>query len=197
MIWGDTFLRWVQFNRVVMIRGRLGGGKTLLAVALAEWLLRKGVVDRVWANFPCKLATPVQDLFNTCIILDEAWQWLDYRVVRKNVSHSYAAFLRKVNAFLLLPSVRALVSEVSDLRVYRFLDLTHIGIPVWIYRAVWFLDRDDVERTFFFLINPARYFGLYDTKFIPDSDGSIPRLLEVTVKKAKGLWSDTAFRSSR
>lgn len=193
MIIGDTFLMWVQFNRIVHIRGRLGGGKTLLAVAIADWLLRKGIVDQVWTNFPCVLTRPVKDLRNTCIILDEAWQWLDWKVSHKNMSHSYAAFLRKINAFLLLPSVRSLVGEVSDLKVYRWLDLTHIGIPVWIYRARWVLDKDDVETTYFFLVNPGKYFGMYDTRFIPFDDGQIPKLLQDTVK-AVGYGAIPAFR---
>lgn len=181
MLIGDTFKAWIQFNRIVHIRGRLGGGKTLLAVAIADWMLREGIVDQVWANFPCQLVRPVRTLHNTCIILDEAWQWLDWRVTHKNESHSYAAFLRKINAFLLLPSVRSLVGEVSDLKVYRFLDLTHIGIPVWVYRARWVLDKDDVETTFAFLVNPHKYFDLYDTSFIPSDDGNIPRLLKETI----------------
>ncbi|MEM2126240.1 MAG: hypothetical protein QXQ53_07590 [Candidatus Methanosuratincola sp.] len=181
MLIGDTFKAWVQFNRIVHIRGRLGGGKTLLAVAIADWMLREGIVDQVWTNFPCQLTRPVRTLHNTCIILDEAWQWLDWRVTHKNESHSYAAFLRKINAFLLLPSVRSLVGEVSDLKVYRFLDLTHIGVPMWIYRARWVLDKDDVETTYAFLWNPSKYFGLYDTSFIPSDDGNIPRLLKETI----------------
>lgn len=197
MIIGDTFKLWVQFNRIVFIRGRLGGGKTLLAVAIADWMLRDGLVTRVWTNFPCRLSSYVEDLIDTVAILDEAWQWLDYRVVKQNRSHAYAAFLRKANAYLVMASARAVVRELMDLTVYRFLDLTHLGIPVWWYRARWVLDEKngDVEYCNFFLVNPQKYFNLYPTRYVPVSDGHIPELLSATIEKLVGSveewdWGD-------
>lgn len=51
-IGADSFLRSVLAYRALWVGGRFGGGKTLLSVAVSDWLQSQGAVARVVSNAP-------------------------------------------------------------------------------------------------------------------------------------------------
>lgn len=118
----NDFLEIFSAFRVVKISGRYGGGKTALGVMLGAWLQASGKVDRFVSNVPNVFSSPiVTPLFNSAIMLDESWQYLE---TREDVL-AYAAFLRKFNHYLILPTVFPIHSRLNFFSVQR-LSLIHI-----------------------------------------------------------------------
>lgn len=174
----EDFFSLVTFFHTVAFRGRPGAGKTYLAVLLAAWLKSRGLVDKVVSNFPVAFAeSDVTKLDHTAIILDETWQFIN---TRKDV-FGYAAVIRHIHSYLLMPSVFPPHRLLTRFKVGRSQNLFAYGIPAWMYR--WRLDmEDEKEKGVFFVIHPERAFAVYDTEFIPPDDGGILDGLQATTK---------------
>jgi hypothetical protein len=174
------FLNMLLAFRICWIDGRHGGGKTSFAVILAAWLLANKKVDLVVSNIPNNFRSePTIPLNNACIILDEAWIYLDSR----QSIFDYAAFVRKFNHFLLLPSVWEVHSKLSFFTCYRIFNGYAYGVPAWIYK--WKLRRSSVkDNGWFMVINPEAVFGLYPDKFVPGDDSGIYEAVKETAKLA-------------
>jgi len=180
----EDFFSLLTFFHVVYLEGRPGGGKTHLAVLLAAWLQAKGLVNKTVANFPLsfgqKAVTPLTD---AAIILDETWMFINNR----KAVFEYGGFVRKVNSYLLMPSVYPPHRLLTRFRVSRYLNLFAYGIPAWLYR--WDLNRETAkEHGYFLVIHPERAFGSYDTKYIPGDDGGIVEAIGETT----GLGSSSS-----
>jgi len=176
VIASGRFWEEVMLNRLVYIGGTYGSGKTLLSVAIAETLYRKGM--RVLANFPCVFNSDVtpdmlEDLRDTCVVLDEAGsRLLDARSWGAAESKALLGtmdYCRKQRLVFVMPSAtpvdkRARKFAVArNLRAGRFLDTVGIGRFIWTYVG---LPSQD-ERFMFPLLAPYAYFGTYDTEAIP------------------------------
>lgn len=178
IIIGAEFSNILLNFRILWLSGRFGGGKTTTAVILAAWLWWRGFVEDVVANFPCRIANPDPHppLRSTAIVVDEAWQFArDSRAIER-----YAAFLRKLNNYLLLPSVFPLNARFQSFWVERVFNAYVIGLPLWLFR--WTLSRPSYrERGLFAILNPHNAFPLFDSYAITASDGRIADLLSDTV----------------
>ena len=98
----DEFYSMVRAFRILWIKGRFGGGKTSLAAILSARLLADRMVDTVVSNLELTFGSAATvPLKRACILLDESWIYLD---TRQSVV-DYAAFVRKLDHYLLLPSV--------------------------------------------------------------------------------------------
>ena len=172
----NEFLEIFSAFRVAKISGRYGGGKTALAVLLSAWLLSTGKVEILVSNVPTVFNTPaVSPLFNAAIILDESWQYLE---TRQDVL-AYAAFLRKFNHYLILPTVFPIHRRLDFLDVQRIWNGYAFGLPVWVYR--WALSSGKVREVGYFGVwHPTAVFGLYDTEYVPGDDGGISDALMST-----------------
>lgn len=175
-IGAGEFLGMLSAFRICWISGRFGGGKTSLAFMLAAWLLANKKVDRVVSNFDMTISTKaVTPLYNAAIVLDESWIYLDDR---SSVTE-YAAFVRKFNHYLLLPSVWPPHNRFTFLSVQRVFNAYIVGIPAWVYR--WQLGMRSVkEKGYFGILNPSAVFGHYDTEFVPVDDGGISDAIRAT-----------------
>jgi len=174
----DEFLNMLLAFRIVWLSGRFGGGKTSLAFMLSAWLLANGKVDTVVGNLEGSIISPVTvPLYNASIILDESWIYIDDR---SSVTE-YAAFVRKFNHYLLLPSVWPPHNRFTFLSVQRVFNAYTVGIPAWVYR--WQLGMRSVkEKGYFSIFNPSAIFGHYDTEFVPSGDGGISDAIGETSK---------------
>lgn len=177
-LWADSFLRLLAAYRVVWLSGRFGGGKTALAVWLSAWLVANKYAAHIVSNLPVEGRTdpcPVP-LKDSAILLDEAWMYVD----TWNDVKSYAAFLRKMNLFLLMPSVWPPHPRLRILEVHRVFNGRVIGLPFWVYR--WSLSMASIgEKGYFLLAWPERCFGFYDTEYIPKDDGGIVDAMSRTI----------------
>lgn len=176
---GGQFLKLLLAFRVVALTGRYGGGKTLLSVFIAYWLLATGNAKKIVSNIPIEHnADDGGDLIDTVIQLDESWQYIQ----SKQEVLNYAAYLRKINSYLLLPSVFDVPARLSFFTCTRLVNLQNVGLPIWVYR--WQLNSRGAarEKGLFYLINPQRIYGLYDTKYVPGDDGGISKRLLTTIQ---------------
>jgi len=141
-LFADAFLRMVANHRVVWLSGRFGGGKTSLAVWIAAWLVRNRYAARLVSNIPIvgRVDPPPVPINDSVILLDESWMYVDSWSDVK----AYAAFLRKANLYLLLPSVWPPHSRLRILECHRVFNGVAIGLPFWVYR--WSLGMASISE---------------------------------------------------
>lgn len=180
-------LKYTWLYRMIWIRGRFGGGKTALAVSIAQWLCAAGYARFIASNIKLEVGKEVHStsaaqlrrydcngpIFkDTVILMDESWLHLGKGTSRKQVV-DWLAFMRKGNNFLIMPSVLPLISDVTTLQAERVFNGMVIGLPVWMYR--WQLGdyRKGGDRGVHWFRNPSSVFGLYSTKEIPSEDFTI------------------------
>lgn len=179
------FLQMLLLYRSCWLGGRYGGGKTALAFYLAGYLKYLGYVQHIYSNVPSVFSeslTPGDVIASAALVVDESWIFVDsWRKVKK-----YAAFSRKLNLYLLLPSVFPPHSRLRMLSCQRVLNMYKFGFPVWVYR--WDLGMGHIrEKGYFSWFNPAGIFGLYDTAFIPITDGGIVSGISSAIGSASGV----------
>jgi len=162
---GDEFLNSISKIRTLYISGFLGGGKTMLAFYLAAHAQAYGWVDKIVANIPSPLAVTaedVEDIRNSAVVLDEAWQFLSSRAE----AISYGAALRKLGVILLMPSVFPPAQILASFSAQRFVNGYIFGLPLWGYN--YYLNYKSFrDKGTFWLINPHLMSGWYDTEAYP------------------------------
>lgn len=173
----ENFLIW----RLLALEGRLGGGKTLMSVALAKWLYDQGLVRGVFSNFPIDedYIPYVPSCINTCVILDEGWSFADARQSAKGFK-GYGAFFRKLGSYFISPSVYRVDRRMRPVSCTRKADL-------WIFKT-WLYDWFDVtnQKGWFTLVGYESLFNRYDHRFIPADDGGILEVMQDEVKSLAG-----------
>ena len=183
ILFGDEFLYFLENYRALWIQGRLGGGKTSLAVILAAYLKARGKVERVAANFPCSFSEKPQFLlYNSANIVDETHTFISSR---KGVD-TYNQFLRKLGILLLMPSVLPPHYLLTKFSCQRTFNGYFASIPIWIYK--WTLSyRNIQEKGNFAIWEPHHIFPFYDTRQIPFSDGGIADAMDRTIRYERYL----------
>jgi hypothetical protein len=152
--------------RSVWFAGRLGGGKTLAAVAVAKWLLDHDLADGVWTNFPCRLPAS-KGLLRCVFIIDEAWQFLDARVWMTNAQNLYGAWARHMGSFWLFPSIFPPDNRVRLVTVKRTLELIVTPMPMW-----WYEYKTLSDDKGGFMLQPDQIWSYYMSG-IPTTDGGV------------------------
>ncbi len=170
--------RYCGLFRVVWLSGRYGGGKTSLALHLADRLVAAGDVQFVACNFPLRVGRVVaeyesfQDMVDNtsdvCIIYDEGWQDLGVGASPKAI-RQYLAYLRKRSSILLIPSVLPLSRSVAAVRVVRKLNALIFGLPLWWYEFSVDCGIKKPETGNYFWWRPQRVWGWYDNRSLPTS----------------------------
>lgn len=175
-------LNYVHLYRMLWLAGRFGGGKTSLAIAVAQWLISKSYARYIASNIPLFFGREVErrslselrklasdgkpEVRDTVILLDEAWQQLGAR--KGHNAEAWLAFTRKANNYLLMPSVLPLAKEVQQLKCSRVLNGMVFGIPLW--RYWWKLGEgkgEDGDKGHFNWWRPSAVFDLYDHTCVP------------------------------
>lgn len=163
------FLEYVRNMRMVWIAGRMGGGKTALAVALAEWLISRQLALRVVSNieligFGPEVARFDEAQVHACtdavILMDEAWMELGDGL-SKDSARTWIANLRHRRQYLLLPSVLDLMTACEKFIVERVWNGPAFGLPVWIYEYQLGKGKRQ-ERGKYWWWHPRAIFKRYD-----------------------------------
>ena len=171
----DEFWRMFLAYRTLWLDGKFGGGKTLLAVLFSAKLLAENHVNRCLSNVPLAFSEKPEYGINCSMILDEAWDALTSR----SAVVTYAAYTRKLNQFLIAPSVWDINPRLSRFLCYRVWNGYAVGVPVWVYE--WRLVRRyQKDKGKFYVWQPENVFGTFPTKFIPPDDGGILEALNAT-----------------
>lgn len=158
----DLFLEYTRLFRITVIEGRWGGGKTLLAVAIAQYWHKRGY--GIWSNIPVQNAVEERPSSDVVLVLDEAWS--EFMALSNSTMQEWFAWLRKKNQIVLLPSVLPLNSRFFQFRVWRVFNGHALGIPLFIYQ--WSLPARDkrgklkLDSGYFGLFNPRSVWSMYD-----------------------------------
>lgn len=168
----DQPLLYLAGYRVAAILGRYGSGKTLLAVALTEQLLRRRWAAGVVSNLPLAIpglrrvdeyaSRPTTWPTEHVILADEAWSYLFIDATPKELK-SFLAYLRKNGNYLLLPTVLPLSRYVRSVEIEREFNFAVLGLPFWAYR----IRLPGGDRDGIFYLSYRRYYGWYDTEYQP------------------------------
>lgn len=180
LLGADGVMGMIRNFRVVWIGGRYGGGKSALAHEIAANLLESGVVKylvsnvrSVWRDDPSKVQMVDGVLVNAVVILDEGGMFLQSG---RDVD-AYLAFMRKMNIILIIPSVHPPPMRVRFLTITRFMTLTAVGLPAWLYSLT--LQYAGVKEQMRFLWwKPSLIYGIYDTTGAPVDDGGLDEYLK-------------------
>jgi NTP pyrophosphatase (non-canonical NTP hydrolase) len=167
--------------RTVWIRGRYGGGKTSFAVWLTLELLKRRYARHVVSNIELthpslefvratnekkflrelvelyESAASVEDvssitseLVDCVILIDESWRLLAEDMpaaTRKTLT----AYLRKLNQYLVMPSVMSVHKSLTVFCIERVWDgRAALGIPLWWYALITRTHDSIVLTSFFF-----------------------------------------------
>ena len=173
----ENFIAW----RLLALEGRLGGGKTLLSVALAKWLYDHKKVRGVYANFPIDpdYIPAVASCLNTVVILDEGWSFADARQ-SANQYKGYGAMFRKLGSYLISPSVYAVDRRMRPVSAERQVDL-------WVIDSWLYLWRDVRNAKGHFLFRGYQsLFNKYDHRFIPSDDAGILITMKAEIQSLAG-----------
>lgn len=190
----DIFLGYVRTQRVAWFDGEYGSGKTALAFRTALWLAELGIVRHIVSNLKSPICTPLDEIelrpgnpsrdgripmhADVAVVLDEAGTFIQ----STRDTDGYLAALRKLNIYLLLPSVEPLPLKLAKLVVERTYNWAGLGVPIWQYgfrlRTV-----NKREKSNFFWRNPTEIYGVYDTIGYPTDDSEI--------KEYMGKWTKT------
>lgn len=185
------FFENLGFFRGLWARGRLGGGKTLVCVAIGHEFVTNEVLgcQYCFTNFPCVLPKPPRDdrgnyqLFHTVCIFDESWSMIDARDFQKN-ERVYGAYARKLGNVVLYPSVHSIDKRARVMYCERIARLDMIPGGLWVYK--WGVDLGYVsDQGLFMLWKPDTYFPMYDSSFIPDGDYGLSGSWHGTIETAK------------
>lgn len=176
------FFNYLTMIRFAWIRGHPGGGKTSLAVGIAGWLYQHRYIDTICANIPIRGSqNPPIPMWRAALILDESWMFLR----KAQAVADYAAFTRKFDIFLPLPSTLAPHLQLRAFTVWRKYNLYLIGLPVWIYNWRW-ADGTDILRGSFWWVNPKPIWKTYVSRgrgSIPRDDGGIAYAIAESIRR--------------
>jgi hypothetical protein len=176
--------------RTVWIRGRYGGGKTSFAVWLTLELLKRRYARHVVSNIELihpdlelvrttnekkflkelvelyehaadvdDVTTIESELVDCVMLLDEAW-----RVLAEDMPagprKTLTAYLRKLNQYLILPSVMSIHKSLTAFSIERVWDgRAALGIPVWWYALITRTHESIVTTSYFFTqFNVFKYY---------------------------------------
>jgi hypothetical protein len=169
LIFGELFMEYVKLYRSIWFSGRLGGGKTSLAVYVAKQLAKEGyrIISNIHVEGAIRTPEPA-DFSGSVIILDEAADFLDAYEFRNELLASFK-YLRHFDLIVLLActdKVHARLRKLIVERVFRFESLLPLPFPVWLYRFWVGPDRwrkKESIGSYFLFIPPAWLFGAYDS----------------------------------
>lgn len=167
LIAGDLFLEYVRLYRSVWFAGRLGGGKTSLAVYVAYQLAREGykIISNIHVQGAIRVPEP-GDFSRAVVILDEAADFLDAYEFRNELLASFK-YLRHFDLIVLLActdKVHARLRKLIVERIFRLEALLPLPRPIWVYRFWIGPDRwrkRESIGSYFLFVPPPWFFKVY------------------------------------
>lgn len=189
----EEFFDAFSSYRVLWLRGRQGGGKTSHAFRLAYELLERGLVKYVTSNIPNVWNTHAKEweltkdyTLDVCVILDEGGKLIS----GVKDANSYLFGLRKLNAYIIIPSFLKPSSRVCFLDTQRVSNLQKwTGLPAWFYRWSLF-DNEQRYKGSYLWYGVKEIYGIYSSKSAPMGDGGVRKKLAESISKLAALDSE-------
>ena len=183
----DDPVNLVSAFRTVWIRGRYGGGKTSFAVWLTLELLKRHYARHVVSNIELThhalelvrttnekkflkelvelyehaatvddVSTLTSELIDCVILIDESWRLLA-EDMPSQTRKTLTAYLRKLNQYLVMPSVMTVHKSLTTFSVERVWDgRAALGISLWWYALITKTHESVVTTSYFFT-----HFGVF------------------------------------
>lgn len=179
IIWDDGFFAEMDDSRMVYITGRLGSGKSCLAVELSERYLRKGYkllsqVRCVWNDDPAGMVMDDLGRRKVCMWIDEVG--LYFR--RASTAGSVSSFARKQDMYLIFSGRKAPHEDLCDLTLQLWFDFFKwFLIPL----KLWRYDRVNGKKSYHgYVLSFAWWeiFGIYDTLDPGDNPEAVVSLVK-------------------
>lgn len=176
----DGFFAELDDSFMCYITGRLGSGKTLLAVELCERYLKRGYkmlsqISCVWNDDISSMRMDDYGRRKVVILIDEVGLYFRKAATAGSVS----SFARKQDCYLIFAGRKAPHEDLCDLSLQLWFDFFKwFLIPL----KVWRFDRINGRKTYHGYVWQFawwEYYGVYDTL----DPGDNPGLLVETVKK--------------
>jgi len=181
IIWDDGFWGELYDSRTCAIEGKKGSGKTMLALDIAETLLKKGY--KLETNMSCIWND--NGMINTgdpvVVICDEGGAYLR---TAKSVNN-FSRFLRKLDRFLILPCKKLPHEELCELTISPWFNFNkHFGIPI----KIWRWDVTDGRKSYNGKLYQVNYRALYGVYSSIDP-GDFPEIImQNTIKETNRLF---------
>lgn len=189
--WSDFLVRFEQ-SRAVYLGGRVGTGKTLMAVYLSAILHERGLVDATVANFPVAWATPISEAPKTrvCYLLDELGMFMSARDALQSESNQFrvvvTAVPRKLQSYTVISSRVVPDKSFRGLTVQRYYPWFG-GASIWAYAE----DEGTANNEgLMYVPSLAPYWPYYDTRFVPADILYIADHIQAATEEVKGDGSD-------
>lgn len=173
IIWDDGFYSELFDTRTVAIEGKKGAGKTLVALDIAEPLLKQGY--KLMTNMSCiwndngNIAPGEKAVY----IVDEGGTYL-----RTGQSvNNFSRFLRKLDAYLIMPCVKLPHEDLCELVVSPSVNFyKHLGMKM----KLWRWDYESRKKNYdgrFLQVNWDYLYGVYSSIDPGDFPEKIMRFL--------------------
>ncbi len=184
ILWDDGFFAELDDSYMVYITGRLGSGKTLMAVELAERYLRKGYkllsqISCVWNDDISTMTMDEVGRRKVVILIDEVG--LYFR--KASTAGSVSSFARKQWTYLIFSGRKAPHDDLCDLTLQLWFDLfKYLLIPM----KVWRYDRTNGKKSYHGYVWQFawwEYFGVYDTLDPGDNPEELVTLIKTWTRE--------------
>jgi hypothetical protein len=183
----EVFFQQVRAWRTLAFEGRVGGGKTSLAFAIASHLLEDrrmnlrylvSNAESIWTDEPGSMTVRDERFLDSVVIVDEAGLFIK----GGPDADEYLAFTRKMNLILMFPSANDMTRKITKLAVSRVYNLQLIGLPMWIYE--WSLrTKSGREKGKFGWWQPSEIWGVFNTEHMPYDDAGISIWLQKHIEQ--------------
>ncbi len=193
LIHAANVLNYARNYRVCYLGGRYGGGKTSFAFRLAYDLCQYygfryilSNVRSVWNTEPRHVTLRDGVYIDAVFVLDEGGMYLDNAAQAK----SWLAYLRKLNAVLILPSTFPPALLMRRLTVQRTHNFNAWGLPLWVYGIR--LDSGIIKQTDWCAwYYPSEIYGIYDTVGMPSQANDLLDYLQDWTRSAASTLNYT------
>ena len=187
ILYDDGFFAELDDCYMVYITGRLGSGKTLFAVEIAERYLKRGykLISQIACIWNDDVDTMVMDEHGqrkVVAIFDELG--LYFRTSKS--ASSISSFARKQRTYLIFSGRKAPHADLCELTVQLWFDfMKWFLIPI----KIWRYDKENGRKTYHgYIVQTAwwEHFGVYDTLDPGDNPEEVVNLFKV--------WTEEFFR---
>lgn len=180
IIYDDSFFTELSDNRVVCITGRLGSGKTLLGIELAEHYLKKGYAlvtntSTIWSD-----GYVVDDRRPVVGLIDEGGMYARTSATVKMLS----AFLRKTKSILIFAGKKLPHEDLCDLRIYSWFDFQrNFAVPLRLWRWDYQIQTTKKYSGYLWQTGWQDYYGIYSTEDPGDFPQEVVKFFEERAKR--------------
>lgn len=157
---------WPEIDdaRVCVIHGRLGAGKTLMAMEIAQRYLQRGYrlvtnVRCVWADDPDDVDLGADGALRAVVIVDEGGLYLR----TQEQASALSSYARKLDCYVVICGRKLPHADLCPLSIHPWANLAKwLGLPVKLWRYDY-VSGPQSYHGYIAQVGWWAYYGVYDT----------------------------------